>query len=126
MSERTPTGGHPVDTAGEADAGLRRLEGYLYWQNQSRQARQAAEEFADLLPWLTSTQRHDLEHHFAQTQLLAARRGLEQFRENRERLREQYGRRYRQLRARCVLAALLGAAACTAVALAISLAVARP
>ncbi|WP_052509007.1 hypothetical protein [Kitasatospora griseola] len=122
MTERTPTGrggGRPVTAAGEADAGLRQLEGYLYWQDQNRQARRAAQEFADLLPWLTAAQRLDLENHLAHTQLQAARRGLEQFREHRERLREQYGARYHRLRVRCLLAVLLATAVCTTVLLAV-------
>jgi len=118
MSERPPTGRAPSAGApGEADAGLRQLEGYLYWQDQNRQARRAAQEFADLLPWLTAAQRLDLENHLAHTQLQATRRGLEQFREHRERLREQYGDRYHRLRVRCVLTALLSTVACVTVLL---------
>ncbi|MFJ5925524.1 hypothetical protein ACIQF6_23240 [Kitasatospora sp. NPDC092948] len=121
MSERPPTGRAPsVGAAGEADAGLRQLEGYLYWQDQNRQARRAAQEFADLLPWLTAAQRLDLENHLAHTQLQATRRGLEQFREHRERLREQYGARYHRLRVRCVLTALLSTAVCVTVLLAVA------
>ncbi|MFF0392927.1 hypothetical protein ACFYS8_30110 [Kitasatospora sp. NPDC004615] len=120
MTERTPTGRGPsVGAAGEADTGLRQLEGYLYWQDQNRQARRAAAEFADLLPWLTAAQRLDLEHHFVHTQLQAARRGLEQFRETRERLREQYGARYHRLRVRCLLSALLATVLCATACLAV-------
>ncbi|MGR7000875.1 hypothetical protein ACU686_27070 [Yinghuangia aomiensis] len=44
----------------DVEAGLSRLDGYLYWQARLAEARRDAEHTADLLPWLTSAQRADL------------------------------------------------------------------
>ncbi|WP_051732452.1 hypothetical protein [Kitasatospora phosalacinea] len=125
MSDRPVTGRTrrlPGEAAPDAEAGLRRLEGYLYWQTQSRLARQAAKDFTELLPWLTDGQRADVEEHFTRIHTAATRQRLEQFREERDRLRAQYHDRYLRLRNRCVLAGLLTTGAAWAL---LALAVAR-
>ncbi|MFH9349754.1 hypothetical protein [Kitasatospora sp. NPDC017646] len=86
---------------------MQELEGYLYWQAETEHARRAARDLADRLPWLTSAQRQDLEHHYTRTHLRVSRDQLVRLRRRRDELRAEYETRYRHLRARCALTALL-------------------
>ncbi|GAA4834357.1 hypothetical protein [Kitasatospora terrestris] len=102
---------HPAAAGSEADRGLRKLEGYLHWQAENQRARQAARDLADLLPWLTTAQRRDLEHHYIRTHLHTARENLVRLRTRHEQLRTEYEARYRELRARWTASVLVIAVA---------------
>ncbi|MCG6494379.1 hypothetical protein [Kitasatospora sp. A2-31] len=104
---RPPPPGPSLAADTDAGHGVQQLEGYLYWQAETEEARQAARDLADHLPWLTGTQRHDLEHHYTRAHLHVSRAYLTRLRGRRDELRAEYEARYRHLRARCVLTALL-------------------
>ena len=96
----------PSAAVNEADQGLRTLEGYLYWQAENRRARQAARDFTDVLPWLTTAQRDDVERHCTDLQLRSSREHLERLRQHHRVLHTEYETRYQRLRARCLASAL--------------------
>ncbi|MER6301592.1 cytochrome C oxidase subunit I [Kitasatospora sp. NPDC001539] len=90
----------------EADRGTRQMEGYLYWQAEKARAARAARAFTRLLPWLTTAQADEVEHHYIHTDLQNTRRQLEHLRSHITAVRAQYEARYHQLRTRCTVTAL--------------------
>ncbi|WP_328806369.1 hypothetical protein [Streptacidiphilus fuscans] len=100
----------PDRTAPDPAAGLRMLEGYLYWQAETDRAQQEAERFADLLPWLTTGQREEVVRLYRQQRLDSSRAFVERIARRARRLQREYATRYQQLRIR-VLAATFAAAA---------------
>jgi hypothetical protein len=90
--------------AGDVAAGINRIEGYLLAERERVLARAEAEEFADGLPWLLSSQRDDVVRRYTDARIDAARRRLEAIAQRCGELREEYAARYALLRARCVAA----------------------
>lgn len=60
----------------EAAAGIERVEGYLFWQAQRRNAEAEAERFCDRLPWLTDAQRREAVRVYAGQRLTEVRMEL--------------------------------------------------
>lgn len=106
--DNTPT---PADSA----AGLRILEGYLYWQAETDRARHDAEEFADKLPWLTTAQREDVVRLYRLERVEASRAYVDRIAGRCQLLQRQYTARYQQLKIR-VLGAAVALALCLCVA----------
>ncbi|MBH1932826.1 hypothetical protein I5Q34_00695 [Streptomyces sp. AV19] len=94
--------GNPADTA---EAGLRQLDGYLYWQAEHDTARHEAAALCDRLPWLTTAEREDLEREYTRTRAEASRTMTRRVAVRCVELREEYEARYRLLRRRVVAAA---------------------
>ncbi|MFJ1747234.1 hypothetical protein ACIOJD_13450 [Streptomyces sp. NPDC088116] len=101
--------------------GLFQIEGYLLWSAEIEDIRRQAARFTEQLPWLTTAQREDVERVYATDRAAASRAMLIRISDRVTELRGEYSERYRQLRARCVTAAVVavGAASgtCTAVSL---------
>ncbi|MGW7519938.1 hypothetical protein ACWGJ2_30605 [Streptomyces sp. NPDC054796] len=105
--------------------GLARLEGYLLWSAEVREAGRRASLFADQLPWLTTAQREEVERVYAADRLALSRDVLLRIAHRATELRAEYSERYRRLRARCLTTVALGCAGALTV-LAMLLAVTRP
>lgn len=97
-----------MGTDEESARGLTRLEGHLLWAAEVEDARRQADRFTGHLPWLTTAQREDVERVHIAERLAASRMSLMRIRGRAAELRAEYERRYRQLRARCVAAAVVG------------------
>ena len=104
----------PVGSA-DAAAGLRRLEGYLYWQAETDRAHEDAEAFADRLPWLTTAQREDLVRLYRRERLQTSRAFIERVSDRAEQLQREYSARYEHLRI-CAIGTTLALAAAFCVA----------
>ncbi|MGW1076742.1 hypothetical protein [Streptomyces sp. NPDC002537] len=91
------------------DHGLRRLDGYLYQQAELATARQEATAFCDHPPWLTATERQELENHYTQARTKTAEATTRHIANRCTELRQQYETRYRQLRLRTVTTAIVAA-----------------
>lgn len=92
------------------------VEGYLLWQAQISEAEQRAREFVRPMEWLTTSQRREIECHYAADRLRRARRDLERIAARSLALRAEYEHRYRQLRRRCLGLTLTVCAVVTTVA----------
>ncbi|MGC5345551.1 hypothetical protein [Streptomyces sp. DT171] len=99
--------------------GLAQLEGHLLWNAELTDARVRADRFTEALPWLTTAQREDVERVYVADRVAASRATLIRIRARAVELRGEYEERYRRLRARCVMGAVLavGAASGTCTAL---------
>ncbi|MGY5124253.1 hypothetical protein [Streptomyces nigrescens] len=82
----------------EIEAGISRLEGYLFLRAEYEKARTEADNFADQLPWLTTGQREEVVRLCTQDRLELNRRYLERIRDRCIELRGEYSARYEQLR----------------------------
>ncbi|MBT2365673.1 hypothetical protein J7E88_10160 [Streptomyces sp. ISL-10] len=115
MTDRAPQQSHDVA------AGIARLEGYLLAQSRLTQAQEHADEFADLMPWLTTSQREEVVRLYTQDHIAVSRRALEFVSARAAELRVEYTARYETLRRRLLcrsVAALVTAALlCTCAAL---------
>ncbi|MEU9342913.1 cytochrome C oxidase subunit I [Streptomyces sp. NPDC048278] len=78
------------------------VEGYLLWRARITEAEQRAREFTGRMEWLTTGQRDEVERHYVDDSLRRARQDLERIAARCVSLRDEYERRYRALRARCV------------------------
>lgn len=94
----------------ESTQGLDQLEGYLLWAAEVEDARRQADLFAEQLPWLTTAQREDVKRVYTADRIKASHATLTRICERAAELRGAYEHRYRQLRARCVAAAVVGLA----------------
>ncbi|AJT67371.3 hypothetical protein [Streptomyces chattanoogensis] len=90
---------------------LNDIEGYLLWEAEKEQARTRADAFCDALPWLTDTQRREVELRYCQEQHATTRDYLERIAARSASLRAEYDGAYRALRRRMVAACLGGVAA---------------
>jgi hypothetical protein len=93
-------------SAADADAGLHLIEGYLYWQAENAAAQAKAEEFADRLPWLTRREREDVIHLYTDERLELSRTFVDRTAQRALQLQHEYTHRYRQLKARLLIAAI--------------------
>lgn len=85
------------------------LEGHLLIEATRAEGRTEAARFARSLPWLTDTQREEVEEAFARDHLALTRRSWERTALRGRELRAEYEAAYRALRRRLYTAFLLGA-----------------
>ncbi|WP_260867493.1 hypothetical protein [Streptomyces sp. SAJ15] len=119
-------------TAGAADpAGAARsvdpaevinaIEGYLLWEGEKRQAQARARALCGRMPWLTDSQRIEVERLYVEDHLNTSKAYLKRVARRSAELRAEYEGVYRVLRRRLLAAFLSGAAAVGTVAAVIAL-----
>lgn len=96
--------------------GLEQMADYLLWNAEVEEARRRAEAFVSQLPWLTTSQRDDVERVYIADRVTASRAMLQRNCDRAAELRGEYGDRYEALKRRCVAAVLGCAAAAVGVA----------
>lgn len=89
------------------ERGLNDIAGYLLWQAEVEEARDAAETFADRLTWLTTAQREAVVRVYTDDRLDTAREVLLRIASRTLELRDEYQARYRALQARLLSASLI-------------------
>ncbi|MEH6377565.1 hypothetical protein V7793_25000 [Streptomyces sp. KLMMK] len=82
---------------------INEIEGYLLWEEEKRKAGERAREFTAGIPWLTDSQRADLEHRYAVDQLAVSRTYLRRIAARSTELRTEYEAVYQALRRRAAL-----------------------
>lgn len=87
------------------------IEGYLLLEAEKDRARTRADAFCARLPWLTETQRGEVEFHYCQDQRETSRAYLERIAVRSAVLRAEYEAVYRSLRRRLITACLGGTVA---------------
>ncbi|SEG69192.1 hypothetical protein SAMN05216223_108160 [Actinacidiphila yanglinensis] len=107
--------GSQARALGKDEHGIWEVEGFLLWNAEVEEARRRAREFTDLLPWLTTGQRDDVERVYVADRTADSRAMLARICERAGELRLEYTARYVSLRRRCV--AVSAAVACAAVGL---------
>ncbi|MDI2124622.1 hypothetical protein [Yinghuangia seranimata] len=100
----------------DVQAGLARLDGYLYWQHQLAEGRAYAEAAADHLPWMTTAQREDLVRVLSAAHTEMARGTVRQLATRAQELRAEYEQRYRGLRRRMAVTVVTATALAAALA----------
>ncbi|MFI7097540.1 hypothetical protein [Streptomyces lydicus] len=103
------------------DQAINEIEGYLLWEAEKDRARSRAHAFCAGLPWLTDTQRKEVESRYCEDQRDTSRAYLERIAVRSASLRTEYESVYRALRRRLVTAFLSGT---LAVAVAVAMAAA--
>ncbi len=93
------------------DEAINEIEGYLLWEAEKDRARTRAESFSAGLPWLTDTQREEVERRYCQDQRETSRAYLERIAVRSSALRAEYEEVYRDLRRRLLTAWVSGMAA---------------
>ncbi|MEU5320270.1 hypothetical protein AB0G67_26500 [Streptomyces sp. NPDC021056] len=86
------------------------VEGHLLLAATREEGRTAAQRFTAPLPWLTDTQRDEVERRFEAEYLALARDSWQHTAVRAERLRDEYEAKYRELRRRVLTGGLLGCA----------------
>ncbi|MCQ8769387.1 hypothetical protein [Streptomyces telluris] len=76
------------------------IEGYLLWEEEKRKAGERAREFTAGIPWLTDSQRADLEHRYTVDRLAASRTYLRRIAARSTELRAEYETVYQALKRR--------------------------
>ncbi|MFI9046250.1 hypothetical protein [Streptomyces sp. NPDC053427] len=95
----------------DAEAVINEIEGYLLWEAEKERARTRADAFCAGLPWLTDTQRREVERRYCQDQHGATQAYLERIAARSASLRAEYDGAYRALRRRLIVACLSGSVA---------------
>ncbi|WP_159482422.1 hypothetical protein OG879_11390 [Streptomyces caniferus] len=98
----------------DPERALNEIEGFLLWEAEKDRARTRAQEFCDGLPWLTDSQRWEVEVRYCQDQRDASRAYLERIAVRSAALRTEYDGVYRALRRRLITAVLSGSVAVVA------------
>ncbi len=93
------------------DQAVNEIEGFLLWEAEKDRARTRARDFCAGLPWLTDTQRREVELRYCQDQRDASRTYLERIATRSAALRTEYEGVYRALRRRLITAFLSGTVA---------------
>ncbi|MFC9229939.1 hypothetical protein ACFTZI_13385 [Streptomyces decoyicus] len=93
------------------DQVINEIEGFLLWEAEKDRARTRARAFCAGLPWLTDSQRREVELRYCQDQRNASRAYLERIAVRSATLRTEYEGVYRALRRRLVTAFLSGSVA---------------
>ncbi|MFD5427963.1 hypothetical protein [Streptomyces sp. NPDC127084] len=88
--------------------GLRRLDGYLYWQAELAEARREAVAFCETLPWLTTAERRELEERYTRARVDMSKVVTRRVADRCVELRGEYETRYQRLRRRTFGLSLLG------------------
>ncbi|MGW5121836.1 hypothetical protein ACWEQ8_41405 [Streptomyces noursei] len=94
-----------------AEQGIRRLEGYVYWQYEFDQARREAAAFCRQMPSLSTSERQRLEHLYADARVETARSTVRHIAGRCTELRAEYEARYRKLKLKTTVTALTAIAA---------------
>ncbi|MEU2157409.1 hypothetical protein ABZ532_20720 [Streptomyces sp. NPDC019396] len=97
----------PSPSEGVRD-GLRRLDGYLYWQAELAEARSEATAFCETLPWLTTAERRELEEQYTRARVEMSKAVTRRIANRCVELRMEYETRYRNLRRRTIALSLAG------------------
>jgi hypothetical protein len=100
----------------ESRRGLEQMADYLLWNAEVEEARRRADTFVSRLPWLTTSQRDDVERVYVADRVTASRTMLQRNCDRAAELRGEYGERYQVLKRRCVAAVLLCVAAAVGLA----------
>ncbi|MEC3992749.1 hypothetical protein VSR01_03960 [Actinacidiphila sp. DG2A-62] len=98
-------------------AEINRIEVYLLTERERSLAREEAEAFAELMPWLLVAQREQVVHHYTRARLEISRHQLRAAAVRAGELRQEYEQRYHILRTRLLrrcTATVLAAFALTA------------
>ncbi|MVO86476.1 hypothetical protein GPA10_17340 [Streptomyces sp. p1417] len=103
----------------DARALVRDLEGLLLIEAARSEGRAAAERFARRLPWLTESQRAEVERQYTEEHLVLARRAWGRTAHRARELRAEYEEAYRALRRRTFAWCLAGVALLAGAALAV-------
>jgi len=93
------------------DRAINQIEGFLLWEAEKDRARIRAEAFCAGLPWLTDSQRREVELHYCRDQRDATWAYLERIAVRSATLRTEYEGVYRALRRRLISAFLGGTVA---------------
>lgn len=104
----------------DARALVRELEGLLLVEAARAESREAADRFTRQLPWLTDSQREEVERHYVEEHLLLTRRAWDRTADRGRELRREYEEAYRVLQRRTFAWCLLGAAVFIGAVLALS------
>ncbi|MFG2142469.1 hypothetical protein [Streptomyces sp. NPDC048650] len=96
------------------DEAINEIEGYLLREAEKERARTRADAFCAGLPWLTDTQRREVELRYCQDQRDASRAYWERIAVRSATLRTEYESVYRALRRRLITAFLSGTVAVAA------------
>ncbi|MFJ9852983.1 hypothetical protein [Streptomyces sp. NPDC101150] len=92
----------------DAEAVINEIEGYLLWEAEKERARTRADAFCAGLPWLTDTQRSEVERRYCQDQHHTTQAYLERIAARSASLRTEYDGAYQALRRRLITAYLSG------------------
>lgn len=95
----------------DQDRAINEIEGFLLWEAEKGRARIRAQAFCAGLPWLTDSQRREVELRYCQDQCHASRAHLERIAVRSAALRTEYEGVYRALRRRLITAFLSGSVA---------------
>ncbi|MGW7576971.1 hypothetical protein [Streptomyces sp. NPDC054765] len=98
----------------DQDQAINEIEGFLLWEAEKDRARTRAQAFCAGLPWLTDSQRREVELRYCQDQRDISRAYLERVAVRSAALRTEYEGVYRALRRRLVTALLSGTVALAA------------
>ncbi|MFI5521352.1 hypothetical protein [Streptomyces platensis] len=96
------------------DQAVNEIEGFLLWEAEKDRARTRAEAFCAGLPWLTDTQRREVELRYCQDQRDTSQAYLERIATRSAALRTEYEGVYRALRRRLITGVLTGTVAVAA------------
>ncbi|MEU9116145.1 hypothetical protein AB0D04_31350 [Streptomyces sp. NPDC048483] len=96
------------------------IEGYLLWEAEKERARAQAAAFCAGMPWLTDSQRTEVELRYCQDQCDVTQAYLERVAARSASLRAEYDGAYRSLRRRLITACLSGTAAVAMLAFALT------
>ncbi|MEV7196209.1 hypothetical protein AB0N81_31060 [Streptomyces sp. NPDC093510] len=94
---------------------INEIEGHLLVEAARADGRTAARHFTRRLPWLTDTQRAEVERLYTEEHLSLTRHGWQHIARRGRQLRAEYEETYRVLRRRLLLRSLLGFASALAV-----------
>ncbi|MGW7490435.1 hypothetical protein [Streptomyces sp. NPDC054786] len=98
----------------DQDRAINEIEGFLLWEAEKDRVRTRAQAFCDGLPWLTDSQRREVELRYCQDQRDASQAALERIAVRSAALRTEYEGVYRALRRRLITAFLCGTVAVAA------------
>lgn len=93
------------------DRAINEIEGFLLWEAEKDRARTRADAFCAGLPWLTDTQRQEVQLRYCQDQRDTSRAYLERIAVRSATLRTEYESVYRALRRRLITAFASGTVA---------------
>ncbi|MFE1176567.1 hypothetical protein [Streptomyces sp. NPDC058773] len=95
----------------QLDQAVNEIEGFLLWEAEKDRARTRAKAFCDGLPWLTDTQRREVELRYCRDRHETSRAYLERIAQRSAALRTEYQGVYQALRRRLLTAFVAGSLA---------------